>query len=53
MISTPKLKIIIEDQLKRHERALECLRYNDQEKVEIRIKVYKQILGIINGPDQN
>ena len=51
MISTPKLKIIIEEKIKTHERAKDCIRYNDQEQVEIRIAVYKQILGIINGPN--
>ena len=30
-----KLKLILEEKVKTHERALECLRYNDQEKVEV------------------
>ena len=48
-----KLKLILEEKVKTHERALECLRYNDQEKVEIKIKVYKEILEIIAGPNGN
>ena len=51
MITIPQLIIILEEKIKTHERALECLRYNDMEQVETRITVYKQILGIINGPD--
>jgi len=46
-----KLKIILEEKVKTHERAKDCLRYNDQEQVEVRIAVYKQILGIIEGPN--
>ena len=51
MITISKLIIILEEKIKTHKKALECLRYNDMEQVETRIAVYKQILGIINGPN--
>jgi len=42
------LKIAIEEKIRNHERAFQCLRYHDQEKVEIRIAVYKEILKMID-----
>ena len=52
-MTTVELKLMIEEKIKVHERAKECLRYPDMEKVEIRIAVYKQILGMIDGPTNN
>ena len=50
-LSTPQLKIAIEEKIKLHERSIKYMPWgHDSNQIEARISVYKQILEGVEGP---
>lgn len=52
MISTPKLKITIQEAIKKHERAIDDVPWSTQKsEIKVKIKAFKEVLEMIDGPD--
>jgi len=50
-LPTPQLKIAIEERIKTHERAVDAVPWLSQkQQLEAKIRAFKEVLGMIEGP---
>jgi len=50
-LSTPQLKIVIQEQIKTHERAIDNVSWSQQKsQITAAIRAYEKVLEMIDGP---